>query len=106
MSLQLLPSGKFEITLKDGSIVNGEFTAATLKKFSLMNGGVGFSETIDLITTKASLTSFLQFILCAANGDYNEFDVLEWVEQLGGFNSDEFQRLTGHFMDRFVAKKK
>jgi len=106
MSLQLLPSGCFEITLKDGSIVKGQFNAATLKKLSLMNGGVGFSDTLDLITTKASITNYLQFVLCATEGGFTEFDVLEWVEQMGGFDSDEFQKLIAHFMDGFVSKKK
>lgn len=106
MSLKLLPSGGFEITLKDGSIVKGQFNAATLKKLSLLNGGIGFSETIDLLTNNASIKSFLQFILCAVEGTYTEFDVLEWIEQFGGFDSDEFQKLMAHFMDGFVSKKK
>ncbi len=106
MSLKLLPSGGFEITLKDGSIVKGQFNAATLKKLSLLNGGIGFSETINLIEDNASLKSFLQFILCATDGNYTEFDVLEWVEQMGGFDTDDFRNLMRHFMDGFVSKKK
>ncbi len=106
MSLTLLPSGCFQITLKDGSIVKGEFSAASLKKFSLMKGGTGFTETIELITNEASLSNFLQFILCATDGDYSEFDALGWIEELGGFGSDDFNSLIGHFMDKYIPKKK
>jgi hypothetical protein len=74
--IKLLPSGHFEITTKDG-VVNGHYSAASLKKLSLMNGGIGFSDTIDLLTSNASIKSFLQLILCAVEGDYSEFDVLE-----------------------------
>lgn len=106
MGLQLLPSGGFEITLSDSSVIKGRFSAASLKKLSLMNGGIGFSETIDLLTENASIKSFLQLVLCAVEGNYNEFDVLEWIEQLGGFNSEDSQRLFAHFMDGFAGKKK
>jgi hypothetical protein len=104
--IKLLPSGGFEITLKEGKVIKGKYSAAALKKLSLMNGGLGFSETLDLITTNATLNNFLQLVLCAAEGDYNEFDVLEWVEQLGGFNSEDCGKLFAHFMDGFVGKKK
>lgn len=106
MSLTLLPSGGFQITLKDGTIVKGQYNASALKKLSLMNGGLGFSETIDLITDNASLKSILQLVLCACEGNYTEFDVLEWIEQLGGIGGEDSQKLFGHFMDGFVGKKK
>lgn len=106
MSLQLLPSGGFEITLKDSTIIKGQYSAASLKKLSLMNGGIGFSETIDLLTSNASIKSFLQLVLCAVEGTYTEFDALEWIEQLGGFDSEDSQKLFAHFMDGFVSKKK
>lgn len=104
--ITLLPSGGFEITLKDGSVVKGKYSAGSLKKLSLMNGGLGFSETIDLLTNNASIQSFLQLVLCAVEGSYTEFDVLEWIEQLGGFDSEDSQKLFAHFMDGFVGKKK
>lgn len=106
MSLQLLPSGCFEITLKDSTIVKGQFNAGSLKKLSLINGGLGFSDTIDLLTVNASIKSFLQLVLCGVEGSYTEFDVLEWIEQLGGFDSEDSQKLFAHFMDGFVSKKK
>lgn len=106
MSLQLLPSGGFEITLKDATIIKGQFNAASLKKFSLLKGGLGFTDTVSLITDKADMPNFLQFILCAAEGNHTEFDVLEWIEQMGGVGSDEWLTLLGHVMDAYVSKKK
>jgi hypothetical protein len=105
MSLQLLPSGGFLINL-NGTEIKGQYSAASLKKFSLMNGGIGFSDTISLLTDNASISSFLQLVLCATEGNYTEFDVLEWIEHLGGFDSEDSQKLFAHFMDGFVNKKK
>lgn len=104
--LELLPSGGFSITLKDGSIVKGQFNTASLKKFSLLNGGVDFSETLELITSKASFKSYIQFIHCAVEAGNDEFRVLQAIEDMDGFASDDFQRLVGHFTDGYVSKKK
>lgn len=106
MNLQLLPSGGFEITLGDSTIVKGKFNAASLKRFSLKNGGLGFSETIDLLTKNNSLNTTMDFITCSCEGGYDGFDVMQWIEEMGGIGSDEWVRFEGHFMDGFIAKKK
>jgi hypothetical protein len=58
MGLQLLPSGGFEITLKDGSIVKGQFNTASLKRLSLFKGGLGFTDTIKLLEKTDGVSGF------------------------------------------------
>lgn len=106
MSLQLLPSGGFEITLKDETKIKGQFNAASLKKLSLKYGGLGFSETISLLEDKGTLTTIIDFIICSCEGEYDGFDVMKWIEEMGGIGSDEWIKLNGHFLDGFIAKKK
>jgi len=111
MSLQLLPSGGFEITLKDGSIIRGQFNTASLKRLSLYKGGLGFTDTIKLLESSGVngiewLDNLLQLVKFAAVGDYTDFDVLQWVEEMGGFDSEDFQKLIGHYTDGYMSKKK
>jgi hypothetical protein len=105
MSLQLLPSGCFEITLEDGSIIKGQFSTAALKKLSLKNGGIEFTETLELVQSKASFKNFIQFIQCACDDGVTEFQIAQAIEEMNGFDSEEFQNLLAHFMDRYVSKK-
>lgn len=106
MSLQLKESGYFEISLKDGSVINGQFSAKVFKRLSLKNGGISFTETMELLTNNASIQSFLDLILFAVDEKYTDFDVLDWLEELGGFDSEDTQKLFAHSMDGFVSKKK
>lgn len=112
MSLELLPSGGFSITLKDGSIIKGQFNTASLKRLSLHKGGLGFTDTIKLLERVEGTSGFdyidnlLQLIKFAAIGEYTDFDVAQWVEEMGGFDSENFQMLLGHYTDAYVAKKK
>jgi hypothetical protein len=112
MGLQLFPSGGFEITLTDGTIIKGQFNTASLKRLALFKGGLGFTDTIKLLEKTDTVSGFeyidnlLQLVKFAAIGDYSDFDVAQWVEELGGFDGDEFQRLLGHYTDAYVSKKK
>lgn len=115
MSLQLLPSGYFEIHLKQGTVIKGHYSAAALKFLSQLNGDLSFSATLLLLTDTGSLGNWLQLILCAVKAqsledktkcEYSEFDVLAWIEELGGFGSDESKTLIAHFQEGFMSKKK
>lgn len=108
--LNLLPSGYFEVTLNDGSIVKGRYSAKALKTLSIVNGGLSFTETWAMIAgANASITNYLQLVMCAIKlegGDIDEFGVLNIIDELGGFTSDDSQSLFAHFMEGFVPKKK
>lgn len=111
MSLQLLPSGCFEITLNDGSIVKGQFNHASLKKLSLHKGGLGYTATLDLLEPtitpgKEIVDNIIKLLLFSVEGSYDDFDVVRWIEEMGGVGSEDWDRLNGHFLDGFVAKKK
>lgn len=105
--INLLPSGGFEIILKD-SIVKGKFGAFSLKKYSYLKGGLEFTAAIKSLSEGSELEiidNSLKFILCAVEGTYTELDVLGWIEEMGGFD-DEYKKLMAHFMDGFMPKKK
>ena len=107
--INLLPSGYFEVTLKD-EIIKGRYSAKALKMLSDLNGGVSFTNTWAMLAgSNASITSYLQLVMCAINsegGEIDEFGVLNIVDELGGFSSEESQSLFAHFMEGFVPKKK
>lgn len=108
--LNLLPSGHFEVTLNDESIVKGRYSAKSLKMLADLNGGLSFSDTWSLLAGQnASIMSYLQLVMCAVKaegGECDEFKVLSILDDLGGFTSDEGQGLLAHFMEGFVPKKK
>lgn len=108
--INLLPSGHFEVTLNDGSIIKGRYSAKALKMLSDLNGGLSFTDTWSLLAgANATITNYLQLVMCAVKsegGEADEFGVLSIIDDLGGFSSDETQSLFAHFMEGFVPKKK
>jgi len=109
-TIKLLPSGWFEINCEDGSIIKGRYSAKALKMLSGLNGGLSFTDTWGLLAgEKATITNYLQLVVCAINsegGQVDEFKVLEIIDDLGGFTSEDSQSLFAHFMEGFVPKKK
>lgn len=108
--LNLLPSGHFEVMLNNGSIVKGRYSATALKMLSDLNGGLSFTDTWAMLAgAKSTITSYLQLVMCAIKsegGEIDEFGVLNIIDELGSFTSDESQSLFAHFMEGFVPKKK
>lgn len=108
--INLLPSGHFEVILNDGVIVKGRYSAKALKMLSDLNGGLSFTATWAMLAgSNASITNYLQLVMCAVKsegGEVDEFGVLNIIDELGGFGSDESQSLFSHFMEGFVPKKK
>lgn len=108
--INLLPSGHFEVILKDGSIIKGRYSAKALKMLSDINGGLSFTDTWALLVGgNSTITNYLQLVVCAVKsegGEIDEFGVLSLIDELGGFTSDESQGLLAHFMEGFVPKKK
>lgn len=108
--LNLLPSGRFEVTKEDGSIIVGRYDDKALKMLSDVNGGLGFTDTWALlIGGNATIPNYLQLVMCAIKSQgskIDEFGVLGIFLELGGMYSDESQALLSHFMDMFVPKKK
>lgn len=100
-TLDLLPRKEFTITLEDGKILSGKFGTWALKrltekkKTTLQDSGA-------LLNT---FTGLLDYILYAVeymarkNSEgfaYNDMDVSEWVDQLGGVDGADFSKLVIH----------
>lgn len=105
-SLNLLPRKSFEILLDDKSVVRGQYSLwsvsrfCEIKKLSLAQ----LAEKFENIT----LDDTFKLILCAVEYTsrkerqgfaYSDIDVAEWIEQLGGLGSDNFNNLIGHSGD-------
>lgn len=108
--INLLPSGHFQVTQNDGSIIKGRYSAKALKMLSDLNGGLSFTETWSLLSgANSTITNYLQLVVCAIRsegGEVDEFGVLSIIEDLGGFSSEDSQSLFAHFLEGFVPKKK
>lgn len=107
-NLNLLPSGRFEVTMSDGSIVKGRYCSESFKMVSDINGGLTFRKTWEYLAVDPVMAS-VQLIMCAIKSegkDVDEFFVLQVFQELGGMGSEDGQRLQAHFQDMFIPKKK
>jgi hypothetical protein len=106
--VRLQPSGRFEID-RDGGIIKGRFSAKAFRQLSLMNGGLSFTETWQLLTT-GNIGNMLELMQCAVEVEtglkLDSFDVLEIVDELGGITSEDVQLLLGHFSDGIIGEGK
>lgn len=112
-TLNLLPRKEFELTISDGSVVRGQYGTWALKRFcdklgySLKDAGARLSDP--------SMDDVIQYVLSAVEypfakkGEkcpYNDVDVCDWIDQLGGIQSAEFTRLFAHSADEDTTEKK
>lgn len=63
-SLTLLPRKEFELTLKDGAKVQGQFGVWSLKRFGEKKK-LGLTKVMELFGEDASLGDMIDFVLCA-----------------------------------------
>lgn len=111
-TITLLPRKEFEITLTDGTIIKGQFGTWALKRFcqrrgySLNEAGVKLSDP--------SLDDIVDYILSAveysarkenAPFSYTDVHICEWIDEMGGMQSDAFASLFRHSNDEAVTKE-
>lgn len=111
--INLLPRKEFEITISDGSVVRGQYGTWALKRFcdklgySLKDAGAHLQDP--------SLDEVVQYVLSAVEypyakkGDkcpYNDVDVCDWIDQVGGIQSAEFSKLFAHSADEDNSQEK
>ena len=105
MSLTLLPSGGFTIGLKDGTEIKGAFNGASFRKLCLKHN-IEFSEAFERLSLEPEIPFLHDLILTAVEGDYDTFNVMDWITELDGLNSEDGRRLIGHCVSGYVSKKK
>jgi len=103
--LELLPLKEFVITLNSGEIIRGRYSPWAIKRFCDKKG-LSVAQLQDRLNAEnITLDDVVQTVLCAVEHKqreaglpfkYSDFDVCEWIEEMGGFGSEDFIRLQGH----------
>lgn len=94
--IELLPRKSFEISLEDGTKIQGQYGTWALSRFCDKLG-----TTVEELGKKLSKgfmpNDVIQLVLCAVEYSsrkekrsfaYTEFDACEWIDELGGLNGD------------------
>lgn len=104
-SLNLLPRKSFEILLDDKSVVRGQYSLWSVKRYCDKKKLSLAQLEEQLNIANISLDDIVMLILCAVEYtsrkskegfSYSDVDVCDWIEQLGGISSDNYQALIGH----------
>lgn len=104
-SIVLLPRKSFEIVLDDKSVVRGQYSLwsvkryCDLKKLSLAQLEEQLSvENIALDDIVLLILTAVEYIARKEKKGfaYSDVDVCDWIEQLGGITSENYQNLIGH----------
>jgi hypothetical protein len=112
-TLNLLPRKEFEITLKDGSIIKGQFGTWALKRFcdklkySIKQAGDHLGDP--------AMADVVEYILCAVEHtarktkqpfEFTDVDACDWIDQLGGWQGETFVKLFNHSAGEDTGEKK
>jgi hypothetical protein len=103
--IDLLPNKEFRITLKDGAISEGKYSAWALKRFTDKKG-IGLKKLQEALTEdNISLNDLCLVVQCAVEHKlresgkpfiYDDFSVCNWAEEMGGFESENWISLVNH----------
>lgn len=102
--LDLLPRKEFVITLDSGEI-KGKYSLWAIKRFCDKKGLSLMELQQRLTAEKSTMDDVIQTILCAVEHSqreagkpfsYSDFDVCNWIEELGGIQSENFLKLQAH----------
>lgn len=109
-TINLLLRKEFEITLEDETIIKGQFGTWALKRFcdkqkySIKQAGEKLGDP--------SMSDVVEYILCAVEHSarktnspfsYTDVHACDWIDQLGGWQSDVFVKLFNHSADETQA---
>jgi hypothetical protein len=116
MKIVLLPRKEFEFTLESGEKIEGKHGTWSTKRlcdkkgWSILEFMVRFSDT-----EKLTLDDMCQLLLCAVeykwrkdkkgSFPYTDIDACEWLEEMGGFGSEDWNKLLNHFASDLEEKK-
>jgi len=116
MELVLLPRKEFEFILSPTEKIEGKHGTWSTKRlcdkkgWSILEFMVRFSDT-----EKLTLDDMCQLLLCAVeykwrkdkkgSFPYTDIDACEWLEEMGGFGSEDWNKLLNHFASDLEEKK-
>lgn len=113
MEIKLLPRKEFELILDSGTVIPGKFGNWTIQRFRTKRGLKLSDLTKILNDPEVSEEACADFLLCAVEYklrldrkpfDYLDVDAYDWIEQMGGFNSEKFFALFNHGADEDKKK--
>ena len=103
--LDLLPRKVFEITLEDGTVVKGQYSGWSLKRFCDKKK-IPLSKLDEMLGKDSiSLDDVCVLILCAIEYStrmekkgfgYSDLDLCNWIDEMGGFGGESFASLVEH----------
>jgi hypothetical protein len=108
-SIELLPRKEFIIKLDSGEEIKGKFGTWALKRFCLTKNYT-LQQLTEALTTKLTIDDAINFILSAVESSfrelknkesfpYNDIDVCAWIDEMGGFASEDLNKLFLHASD-------
>lgn len=109
-TINLLPRKVFEITLEDGTKIEGQFGTWALKRFC-DKLKVSLTEAQQRLNN-IGLTEVCEYILAAVEQkarqegkpfSYNDVHCCAWIDELGGMGSDKFLDLFNHASSDIAA---
>lgn len=112
-TLNLLPRKEFEITLDDSTIIKGQFGTWALKRMCDKRGYATLQALRDALTDSIGMTDIIEFVLCAveqkarqtgAAFSYTDVHCGQWLDEIGGINSENFGKLFIHAKDEIEKK--
>lgn len=117
MKIDLLPRKEFEFTLESGEKIQGKHGTWSTKRlcdkkgWSILEFMVRFNDT-----DKLTLDDICQLLLCAVEYKwrkdnkgpftYSDINACEWLEEMGGFGSEDWNKLLNHFASDLTEEKK
>jgi hypothetical protein len=103
--IELLPRKAFEITLDDKTVIQGQFTSWSVKRFCDKKR-YSLSQLFEQLSAdKLSMDDTCQLILCAIEYsvrkdkkpfEYTDMDLCDWIDELGGWGSPDISALLAH----------
>ena len=114
MKLNLLPRKEFEITIEDGTVIKGQYSLWSIKRFCDLKG-LSLSKLGDAMSLdNLSFDDLCSILLCAVEykcrktGEpfrFTDVDACEWIEWLGGIEGEDYIRLSSHASSDLDEKK-
>lgn len=105
--LNLLPRKEFEITLEDSTVIKGQFGTWALKRFCDKKG-YSLKEAGEHLGNP-SMGDIVEFLLSAVEYSarktaspfsFTDVHCCEWIDQMGGMQSETFTKLFNHASDQ------
>lgn len=101
----LTERGFKEIELSDGKKIGLRFSTWTIKRFCELNGNLTLPQYLQkVVENEFTMAELISLILCGAETyckskkmpfAYTDFDVSEWIDDLGGIGSEKLSEIFG-----------